>query len=133
MSTSTDEARRAAERDISGTIQRLCQATGGEVIGLTLEADSTAWPRKIWYGVGIDLIEPDAPAEPPAPPPIKWTRDTPTEPGWYWMRGDMYDDPVRLWRTGKSGLMMQCRSGGMICVDTLPGIEWAGPLQEPPQ
>lgn len=48
---------------------------------------------------------------------LRWTTETPTEPGWYWQRRDKEDTPlpVRVENVG----------------DCPTAAQWAGPIHEP--
>lgn len=63
-------------------------------------------------------------------PPLQWTREPPTKPGWYWRRHPMgatwavFCDEVYQHRG------QLCRMGD-IDVTASPDCEWAGPIPEP--
>jgi len=59
---------------------------------------------------------------------MKWTKERPTEPGWYWCKGGKKINPICI-------LNLKIRSDGML---TCLGFEikwddclWAGPIPEP--
>lgn len=58
---------------------------------------------------------------------LRWTRETPTEPGWYWMRrGSGYPDPQVV--------LLDFDCFWVVGVDEsfpLRDGEWAGPIPEP--
>jgi hypothetical protein len=66
---------------------------------------------------------------------LVWTKTPPTEPGWYWIRGGLMaarkPTPVEVW-LGEFGMIIRHSNGGNTYIDNLPHIEWAGPIQEPP-
>lgn len=63
---------------------------------------------------------------------LKWTKELPSKPGWYWIRGKLYDDGLRcveiqdyagkLWKYGK-------RLDDDD--DFWENFEWAGPIPVP--
>ena len=68
------------------------------------------------------------------PPPLRWTRTTPTKTGWYWQRQRGYMGPVvvyvEMFLTGPRYFPNDA------CMALYPGlpivdIEWAGPIERP--
>lgn len=51
------------------------------------------------------------------PRPLRWTKEPPTEPGWYWFRNLSRPQIVPM--------------NGMKTCKPHPADEWAGPIQEP--
>ncbi len=70
-------------------------------------------PTKEWKASAIEAWN-------ALPSPMRWTKEPPTEPGWYWLR-----------QASTKGLVQIVRA----CVEELPynweDAEWAGPIQEP--
>lgn len=72
--------------------------------------------------------------EPLATPPLRWTKNPPSEPGWYWYRGSMGDvDIVRL-APGSARidrLVAWWPEGHEAYADLFVSAEWAGPIPMP--
>ena len=65
---------------------------------------------------------------------MRWTREMPTEPGWYWVRDpDVYATSINLVQHAKGRLMFAYGSGVRIELDDAmyDDCEWAGPIPEP--
>lgn len=72
---------------------------------------------------------------------LKWTKKSPEEQGWYWVRsteGDIENRTPRIERVYKivrglnaGKLSMGMFSGKIIFVDTFKDLEWAGPILLP--
>ena len=68
---------------------------------------------------------------------MTWTREQPTQPGWYWWRAKGQSQPLiaRVFETNEGGLMVQFDNGHIEYVRRLVAeakdLEWAGPLVEP--
>ena len=63
---------------------------------------------------------------------LRWTRDKPTAPGFYWMKGEgTRSRVVEIQDGGRYGLYV-VHIGRAL--DDLPsdGFAWAGPMEEPP-
>lgn len=65
---------------------------------------------------------------------LRWTAETPTTPGWYWMRRVMPNPVAQIVYVGvgDDGLYYDAKRGfGLdgLCADA--GGEWAGPLEPP--
>ena len=54
------------------------------------------------------------------PRPLRWTKEPPTEPGYYWLR-----------QTSTKGLVQIIRACGEELQYNWEDAEWAGPIQEP--
>jgi hypothetical protein len=69
---------------------------------------------------------------------MEWTRDKPTEPGWYWCRRDDECDLVSVEPTAGRGRLEAWWHGHKPTLfDSLPlhsmdSFEWYGPLEPPP-
>lgn len=70
------------------------------------------------------------------PRPLRWTKEPPTEPGYYWYEEDHENQPVYVFRGaplhGKTTLYAQFFGEGDVVhkVSEMSG-KWAGPIQEP--
>jgi hypothetical protein len=68
---------------------------------------------------------------------LQWTRTPPTEPGWYWIRGGVLNHRkptlVEVWRGEQCLRIRRADGSGYTRADSVPHIEWAGPIQEPPE
>lgn len=101
-----------------------CPACGGTDLQI-VETDMTCcircctkgcWlegPTKEWKASAIEAWN-------ALPRTLRWTKEPPTEPGWYWLRQANTKDLVQIVRA---------------CGEELPynweNAEWAGPIQEP--
>ncbi len=79
------------------------------------------------------------------PPPLRWTTEPPTEPGWYWWREpcSVTWNVCEIYHGSISSRPLFVRNGGRV--DNLPTfvmiygaggpggrrLEWAGPIPEP--
>lgn len=54
------------------------------------------------------------------PRPLRWMKEPPTEPGWYWLR-----------QASTKGLVQIVRACGEELPYNWEDAEWAGPIQEP--
>jgi len=61
---------------------------------------------------------------------MKWTADTPTEPGWYWLRLRDAVDIVDVEQTDE-GLCILWDAAPRDRVADMRGAFWSGPLQPP--
>ena len=65
---------------------------------------------------------------------IRWTKDKPTAPGFYWIRNGFYDDIciVHVWRSSQDELVV-FYPGNEAEREfwEIPNAEWAGTIQEP--
>lgn len=71
-------------------------------------------------------------------PPLTYTTEPPTQPGWYWMRLPWNAGSRRLLRVqvchDRSGALQVYYSGAMLDLrpDTFPaGTQWSGPIPQP--
>ena len=70
------------------------------------------------------------------PRPLHWTKESPTEPGYYWYEEDHEKQPVYVFRGaplhGKTTLYAQFFGEGDV-VHKVSGMsgKWAGPIQKP--
>ena len=60
---------------------------------------------------------------------MKWTKDSPVEPGWYWWRVKRDDAEVIRVVTHDAGLRLQSEFYNDLV--TKCAGEWAGPIPEP--
>jgi hypothetical protein len=67
----------------------------------------------------------------PAAAVLAWTRERPTEPGWYWMRLVEPAFSGHRWATKPVQARIDPRSGQLRGLDGVGTWEWAGPLPEP--
>ena len=84
---------------------------------------------------GAEVFDPAVQSE------LKWTKKSPEEPGWYWVRsieGDIESRIPRIEHVYKIArglnagkLSMGMFSGKIIFVDTFKDLEWAGPILLP--
>jgi hypothetical protein len=58
----------------------------------------------------------------------RWTRNKPTEPGWYWWRTVNGDSAVRIIHTHEGGLLIQFEGGHVTHLHRVTLGEWQGPL-----
>jgi len=58
-----------------------------------------------------------------------WTKQKPTEPGWYWFRGEAHETDPFIVQVDEAG-QFQWPDGGYQEASLAKG-EWAGPIQEP--
>ncbi len=61
--------------------------------------------------------------------PLKWTKNKPTEAGWYWYRGQTHEEDPFIVQVDEVG-QFQWPDGAFQEV-TLTKGEWAGPIEEP--
>jgi hypothetical protein len=66
---------------------------------------------------------------------MKWTKETPTEPGWYWYQegGEppaMYE--VFTWGPGEPLVVVNQDCHESMEMWTAPSSQWYGPIQPPP-
>lgn len=63
---------------------------------------------------------------------LKWTKDKPTAPGFYWMRNEQAVSVVEVWK-GPRGELVVLYPGDEVEKGFLeiPDAEWAGPIPEP--
>lgn len=64
---------------------------------------------------------------------MKWTKQPPTEPGWYFWRWD--NSTIRVFyvserKSGRLGYGV-CKGSASCIVDDDDDVEWAGPFPEP--
>jgi len=59
----------------------------------------------------------------------RWTETKPTEPGWYWFRGQAHEADLFIVQIDVVG-QFQWPDGGYQEVKLAKG-EWAGPIEEP--
>ena len=59
----------------------------------------------------------------------QWTKTKPTEPGWYWFRGEAHEADPFIVQVDDAG-QFQWPDGGYQEVKLAKG-EWAGPIEEP--
>lgn len=59
----------------------------------------------------------------------RWTMTSPTQPGWYWYRGEVHEADPFIVLVDESG-QFQWPDGGFQEVRLAKG-EWAGPIEEP--
>jgi len=65
---------------------------------------------------------------------LQWSDDPPGEPGWYWMREELYKNAEVVKVIYDSGLKALRVSGEEFKVGgslTYSAVEWAGPIPEP--
>jgi hypothetical protein len=63
---------------------------------------------------------------------MKWTRKTPTEPGWYWHRATRGDEYYRRPEVIRIRLYVnRLALGNSYISREWPGGEWAGPIPLP--
>ena len=65
---------------------------------------------------------------------MKWTSETPTEPGWYWTRRTGREQTECIVETTGPYCRVWPRPEdrwGMPAADLAEGREWAGPIPEP--
>lgn len=120
----TDEQRKKIEEVMRSSELKPCPACGGlklcfEETELTCRVSCCTkgcWmegPMKEWKASAIAAWN-------ALPRPLHWTKETPTEPGWYWLRQASTKELVQIVRA---------------CGEELPeywkDAEWAGPIQEP--
>jgi hypothetical protein len=60
---------------------------------------------------------------------LRWTEEKPTEPGWYWYRGEVDDADPLIVEVDRAGYF-QWPDGGFQEVKLTKG-EWAGPIPLP--
>jgi hypothetical protein len=65
--------------------------------------------------------------------PLKWTKEPPTVPGYYWWR-DGHVGPAGVLRLAEEGraLLSFSTKSDFVCPPRMRGGEWCGPI-EPPQ
>lgn len=70
--------------------------------------------------------------------PTIWTKDLPTEPGWYWYRNDLCKDPSILKLTMSDGVLGEAYSDSESCdfhsvafFSSVCDAQWAGPIEPP--
>ena len=63
---------------------------------------------------------------------LKWTKDKPTAPGFYWIQNEQAVSVVEVWR-GPRGELVVLYPGDEVEKGFLeiPDVEWAGPIPEP--
>lgn len=62
------------------------------------------------------------------PRPLRWTKEHPTEPGYYWFRNEEVEGILQICKSVK-GLYIMYHGNDEEW--DLPEGEWAGPIQEP--
>ena len=62
------------------------------------------------------------------PRPLRWTKEPPTEPGFYWYRNEEVEGVIQICKSVK-GLYIMCH--GFSEEYDIPVGEWAGAIQEP--
>lgn len=108
----------------SGIVPDCDDAEDCLLLRIAMICDQEAWARQ----------ERDESLARPAVPP--WTREKPTEPGWYWQRhagwtADHHRGIVRIWRTWDGDFSGPSRLHVHGNTDIPDGFEWSGPLPEP--
>jgi hypothetical protein len=76
-------------------------------------------------------------------PASLWTTETPTAPGWYWLKHAVFQSRAGAWhelhpiivelsRDGNGPLMLSVDGSDGVCsLEDLVVAEWAGPLTHP--
>lgn len=65
---------------------------------------------------------------------MEWTREPPTEPGWYWNRCGDYDEmphPQYIYRNGDSLMLFDVALDAEVVACEYPGEWWPVPLEPP--
>lgn len=66
--------------------------------------------------------------------PLVWTKEKPTNPGWYWAIEEDGSKIVVCYHNSDKGIGFEddehCYGGGWITPD-LHAVEWAGPIPKP--
>ena len=63
---------------------------------------------------------------------MKWSKELPCEPGFYWCKLPGQGQSVVLFRDTNQGLVMECDDDQVALVsDLVDGLEFAGPIGEP--
>jgi len=62
-------------------------------------------------------------------PIYQWSKIKPSEPGWYWFRGEAHEADAFIVQVDAAG-QFQWPDGGYQEVSLTKG-EWAGPIEEP--
>jgi len=65
---------------------------------------------------------------------MKWTKEPPTKPGWYWVKGKYDRWPIEISRNRNGDLSVNCNEGDYSIPEykSMRRIElWSGPIPEP--
>lgn len=65
------------------------------------------------------------------PRPLRWTKESPTEPGEYWNRSKKYKTKSVVQVFEQFGKLYVFYPGSEVEEELSPDDEWAGPIQEP--
>ena len=65
------------------------------------------------------------------PRPLRWTKEPPTEPGWYWNRSKKYKTKSVVQVFEQFGKLYMFYPGSEVEEELSTDDEWAGPIQEP--
>lgn len=62
---------------------------------------------------------------------MKWTKDKPTKPGWYWMDFDGFKEPTHLFLQDDTGRLIHWWDVNEYWYADEQDARWAGPIPEP--